>query len=179
MDRLQVHGIPDWASEISGPLTVAPRAVSLKSRPGEPDPGRRMEEEGRSGRVLIEIAARHGSLGPAQHDHLQQKAEKLLKHFGRLMSIEVQAEHRKHDWLADVLVSAEHRHDFVARDEGVTAEAAMAGCVHKVDEQLRRFKEKVQWHHGGLPQGGTWPTHPDLTEPPPPASGSSGLDEHV
>jgi len=43
---------------------------------------------------------------------------------------------------------------------------AMDGCIHKVEQQLRRYKEKVQQHHGALPQGGTSPAHPDLPDPP-------------
>ncbi len=115
----------------------------------------------------IEITTRHGSLGrgPAG-TYLRQKAEKLLKYFGRLMSIEVEAEPRKHDWLVEVFVSAEHKHDFVARDEAATPEMAMDGCLHKVEQQLRRYKEKVQQHHGAMPQGGTSISHPDLPEPP-------------
>jgi len=116
--------------------------------------------------VNIEITTRHGHLEAGQREYLRQKAEKLLKYFGRLMSIEVAAEPRKHDWSVEVLVSAEHKHDFVARVEADTPEMAMDGCVHKVEQQLRRYKEKVQDHHGAIPQGGTSPLHPDLPEPP-------------
>ena len=44
----------------------------------------------------------------ATHD----KAEKLLKYFGRLMQIEVEVDHRKHDWLVEIFVSAEHMLNF-------------------------------------------------------------------
>ena len=33
------------------------------------------------------------------------------------MRIEVEVEHRKHDWSVEIFVSAEHRHDFVAQVE--------------------------------------------------------------
>lgn len=115
--------------------------------------------------MQIEISTRHGSLGPAQHAYLLQKAEKLLKYFGRLMSIEVEAEPIKHEWLVGIYVSAEHKHDFVAKHEGPTPEAAMDGCMHRIEEQLRRYKERVQGHHGAIPQGGTSPRHPELPEP--------------
>ncbi len=116
--------------------------------------------------MQIEISTRHGTLGSAQHAYLLQKAEKLQKYFGRLMSIEVEAEPIKHEWLIGIYVSAEHKHDFIAKSEGPTPETAMDSCVHKVEEQLRRYKDQVQKHHGDIPQGGTSPKLPDLPEGP-------------
>jgi putative sigma-54 modulation protein len=63
-------------------------------------------------------------------------------------------------------VSAEKTNVFVGWVVADTPEMAMDGCVHKVEQQLRRYKEKVQEHHGAMPQGGTSPLHPDLPEPP-------------
>ena len=103
--------------------------------------------------MQVEITTRHGSLGPEQQTHLREKAEKLLKYFGRLMAIEVQVEHRKHDWLVEILVSAEHKHDFVAREEGSTPETAMDLCLHKIEHQLRRYKEKIQSRKGDVSVG--------------------------
>jgi len=116
--------------------------------------------------VQIEISARHVSLGSEQQSYLRDKAEKLLKYFGRLMAIEVSVDHLKHAWQVEILVSAEHKHDFVAREEGSSPEAAMDQCVHKIEHQLRRYKEKVQNHRGDVAQGGTSLTSPDLPEPP-------------
>ncbi len=107
--------------------------------------------------MLIEITARHGELSSEQQQYLHDKAEKLLKYFGRLMAIEVKAEHGKHAWDVEILVSAEHKHDFVARENGLTAEVAMDQCVHKIEQQLRRYKEKVQHHKGDVTHGGLPP----------------------
>jgi putative sigma-54 modulation protein len=116
--------------------------------------------------VHIEISTRHGGLGPEQNSYLRDKAEKLLKYFGRLMAIEVEVEHLKYSWQVEIFVSAEHKHDFVAREEGPTPEAAMDQCVHKIEHQLRRYKERVQHHKGDVTHGGTSPMSPDLPEPP-------------
>jgi putative sigma-54 modulation protein len=118
--------------------------------------------------VLIEISTRHGGIGPEQQVYLHDKAEKLLKYFGRLMAIEVAVDHLKHSWQVEILVSAEHKHDFVAREEGPTPEAAMDLCVHKIEHQLRRYKERVQHHKGDIAVGEPPPTAPDLLEPPEP-----------
>jgi putative sigma-54 modulation protein len=119
--------------------------------------------------VQIEIATRHGVLGSEQHAYLQEKAEKLLKYFGRLMAIEVAVDQTKNAWTVEIRASAEHKHDFVASEVGPTAEAAMDQCVHKIEQQLRKYKERVQNHKGEMAQGGTDATSPDLPEPPEPA----------
>ena len=104
--------------------------------------------------MQIEISIRHGELDPGQHQYLHDKAEKLQKYFARLMAIEVAVDHVKHAWEIEILVSAEHKHDFVARESGSTPEAAMDACVHKIENQLRRYTERVQHHKGDVPQGG-------------------------
>ena len=104
--------------------------------------------------MQIEISTRHGALSPEQQQYLHDKAEKLLKYFGRLMAIEVAVDQGKQAWDVEILVSAEHKHDFVAREVGPTPESAMDQCVHKIENQLRRYKEKVQNHKGDVSQGG-------------------------
>jgi len=116
--------------------------------------------------VHIEISTRHGNLGSAQQAYLHEKSEKLLKYFDRLMEISVAVEQLKHSWQVVLQVSAEHKHDFVATEQGASPEAAMDQCVHKLEQQLRRYKEKVQQHRDNVPQGGTSPKRPDLPEPP-------------
>jgi putative sigma-54 modulation protein len=105
--------------------------------------------------VQIEISTRHGELSAEQQKYLHDKAEKLQKYFDRLMSIEVAVDHVKHAWDIEILVSAEHKHDFVAHESGATPEAAMDACIHKIENQLRRYKERVQHHKGDVPHSGS------------------------
>ena len=115
----------------------------------------------------IEISTRHGlSLDSTQHDYVQNKAEKLLKYFNRLMEIEVVVDHQKNHWTLELVASAEHKHDFVARGDAPTLEAAVDHVAHMVEQQIRRYKDRVQDHRDEVPQGGTSPSHPDLPEPP-------------
>jgi putative sigma-54 modulation protein len=107
--------------------------------------------------VQIEISTLHGVLEPRQHDYLQAKAEKLRKYFARLMAIEVAVDQVKNAWKVEIRVSAEHKHDFVASESGPTPEAAMDLCEHKIEQQLRKYKERVQHHKGDVTLGGTSP----------------------
>lgn len=116
--------------------------------------------------MQIQITSRHGNLGPEQQAFVTEKVEKLQKYFDRLMAIAVEVELVKKDWAVAIQVSAEHKHDFIARESAATLEAATDECVHKLEHQLRRYKEKVQNHKNATPQGGTSPNRPDLPEPP-------------
>jgi putative sigma-54 modulation protein len=104
--------------------------------------------------VHIAITTRHGTLEPEQQAHITEKVGKLQRYFSRLMGVEVQLDQRKNDWLVEILVSAEHKHDFVASEADASPLAAMDLCVHKIEHQLRRYKEKIQSHKGDVPQGG-------------------------
>ena len=97
--------------------------------------------------MQIDISTRHGGLGAEQQKYLHDKAEKLLKYFGRLMAIEVAVDQVKHLWEVEILVSAEHKHDFVATERAESLFGALDGAIHKIEQQLRKYKEKVQDHH--------------------------------
>ena len=115
--------------------------------------------------MQIEISTRHGGLGLEQQSYLRDKAEKLLKYFGRLMAIEVAVDHIKHAWQVEIRVSAEHKHDFFASESAPSPEAAMDQCVHKIEQQLRKYKQRVQQHKGDVSLGATvtGPTEPTET----------------
>jgi putative sigma-54 modulation protein len=98
--------------------------------------------------VQIEISTRHGNLSRDQHTYVEEKAAKLVKYFGRLMAIEVAVDPVKHAWHVEIRVSAEHKHDFFASEQAPTVEAAMDQSVHKIEQQLRKYKEQVQSHKG-------------------------------
>ncbi len=55
----------------------------------------------------------------------------------------------------EILVSAEHNHDFVAREQAATVTAAFDLAIAKMEMQLRKYKERVQNHKGAVPMSGT------------------------
>ena len=50
-----------------------------------------------------------------------------------------------------ILVDAEHKHNFVAHAEGDDAAATFDGALHKMEQQIRKYKEKVQDHRRDRP----------------------------
>jgi len=107
--------------------------------------------------VQISISARHGQLSDATRDKISAKLEKLPRIFERLTSISVTVDLEHKDMpTVDLRVSAEHKHDFVANDQSSDLMASMDGALHKLEQQLRKYKQRVQGHHkktGTRPQG--------------------------
>jgi putative sigma-54 modulation protein len=98
--------------------------------------------------VQINISARHGHLSDATREKITAKVEKLARLFERLSAIDVTVdlEHEQTPEV-DVRMSAEHKHDFVAAERSTSLMAALDGVIHKLEHQLRKYKEKVQDHH--------------------------------
>ncbi len=98
--------------------------------------------------MQIEISSRHGHLSEASQDRIRAKAEKLLKIFDRLTAIEVVIDLDKSpNCHVDIKVSAEHKHDFVAHDTSDNMMGSVDTVLHKLEQQLRKYKEKVQERH--------------------------------
>jgi putative sigma-54 modulation protein len=96
--------------------------------------------------VQIKISARHGHLSEATQQFIHEKAEKLLHIFQRLTMIEVLVDFTEDDTLVEFLVSAEHKHDFVARERNKEVLVAVDLVMHKLEQQVRKYKEKIQDH---------------------------------
>src|SRR5437867_2652991 len=91
--------------------------------------------------VQIKISARHGHLGEATQQFIREKAEKLLRFFERLTQIEVTVDLKEDVKVVEFLVSAEHKHDFVASESNNDILAAVDLVVDKLERQVRRYKE--------------------------------------
>jgi putative sigma-54 modulation protein len=104
--------------------------------------------------VVTSISARHGHLSEATQAKISAKLEKVTRLFERITTIEVIVNLEDRDNPAvDLKISAEHKHDFVATEQAGELMAALDGAMHKIEQQLRKYKEKVQNHRGpGLRQ---------------------------
>jgi putative sigma-54 modulation protein len=100
--------------------------------------------------VQINISARHGQLSEATREKIVAKLEKLPRMFDRLTAIDVTVdlEHRDSPEV-EIQVAAEHKKDFVATVRADELMAGVDGVLHKIEQQLRRYKEKIQDRHRG------------------------------
>jgi putative sigma-54 modulation protein len=95
----------------------------------------------------VKISARHGHLSEETQRFIREKAEKLLRYFERLTQIEVTVDLRNDSQKrVEFIVSAEHKHDFVAHESNGDILAAVDLVIDKLERQISRYKEKIQDH---------------------------------
>jgi putative sigma-54 modulation protein len=95
--------------------------------------------------VQINIATRHGHISAATKSKITAKVQRLSRYFDRLTAIEVTVD-LEHETtpIVDLRVDAEHKHDFVATEQSGDLWRSLDGAVQKLEQQLRKYKEKVQ-----------------------------------
>jgi putative sigma-54 modulation protein len=95
--------------------------------------------------VQINITTRHGHLSAATRSKITAKVQRLSRYFERLTAIEVMVD-LEHETtpIVDLRVDAEHKHDFVATEQSGDLWRSLDGAVQKLEQQLRKYKEKVQ-----------------------------------
>jgi putative sigma-54 modulation protein len=105
-----------------------------------------LRREGESS-VQVNISARHGHLSAETQQKIEEKVERLRRIFDRVTAIQVTAdlEHREAPSV-EVRLSAEHTADFVASESSTTVMAALDGVIRKIEQQLRKHKEKRREH---------------------------------
>jgi putative sigma-54 modulation protein len=95
--------------------------------------------------VQINISARHGHLSETTQQKIREKLDHLTRFFERISSIQfVEDLENKEALKVDLHVSAEHKHDFVAHETADELIRAVDGVVQKMEQQLRKYKEKIQ-----------------------------------
>jgi putative sigma-54 modulation protein len=128
-------------------------ADSKKPAKGRSAPGKRSVRK-ESPSVQIAITCRHGSIPDDVRDHLASKSEKLLTYFERVTAIGVTVifsnEQIKGRIRVEILLDAEHKHNFVATDEGDDVLSTFDRTLTKMEQQLKKYKAKIQDHRRGL-----------------------------
>lgn len=97
--------------------------------------------------MQVNVSARHGSLSSHDQEVISEKAEKVRRLFDRVNAVEVIVDMQHQDKPhVEINVSAEHTSDFVASADATTVLSALDGAIAKVEQQLRKHKEKSTGH---------------------------------
>lgn len=101
--------------------------------------------------MQVAITCKHGTLSAGNQEYMTRKAEKLLTYFERVTAINVTTTFDKLRVRVEILVDAEHKHNFVATEEGDDLIPTFDVAMHKMEQQIRKYKEKIQDHRRDLP----------------------------
>lgn len=95
----------------------------------------------------IKVTAKNGRLTDATQDTIRTKVAKLPKFFVRTTAIQVIADLKHSDSpKVEIIVSAEETNDFFASDSGSNVIVALDSTIAKIEQQLKKHKEKLVSH---------------------------------
>lgn len=93
--------------------------------------------------MQINISARHGHLGASTQERIREKVEKLSRYFDRLTAIVVTVDlERRESPSLEIRALIEHADALVAADQSADVLTALDGALHKIEQQIRRHKDR-------------------------------------
>lgn len=97
--------------------------------------------------MQVNVSTRHGHLSPASQSKIATKVSRLKRYFYRLTSLNVTVDLGNHALPeVEIVASAEHFHEMVSHERAAQLWRSIDGAVHKLEQQLRKHKEKTRDH---------------------------------
>ncbi|MCA9064816.1 MAG: ribosome-associated translation inhibitor RaiA [Planctomycetaceae bacterium] len=101
--------------------------------------------------MQVSVTCRHGSIRPELREYIERKSEKLVRYLGQVSEIDVTLEFEGPRVTVEMLVEIDGYHTIVAHVEGEDAGAAFDKTLHKMEQQVHRYKEKKNDHRRDVP----------------------------
>jgi len=111
--------------------------------------------------VNVSVVARHMDVTEAMRSYAEEKVGKLPRLFNGLQSVTITFDLEAGHNLVEIVAAGKHRSTFVARQQGEDMYACVDQCMHKMEQQLRRHKDRVRDRQG--------PPHDQTMVPEPPS----------
>jgi len=92
--------------------------------------------------MQVTVTGRHMGVSEALKEYCQQKADRLPRFLDRIQLVEVVLDGKDGRHHAEVIVHSAGAPPFVATEQHQDAFAAVDLLMDKIEEQLRRYKEK-------------------------------------
>jgi putative sigma-54 modulation protein len=98
--------------------------------------------------VPINISTRHGHVSEATQEKIREKLERLPRFYDRILSMELTIDLERRDLpRTDLRASAKDKHDFLASVSTADLLGSIDILIEKMEQQLRKHKEKVVERH--------------------------------
>jgi putative sigma-54 modulation protein len=92
--------------------------------------------------MQVRVTGRHMGVSDALREFCEQKAERLPRFLDRIQSIEVVVDGKDGLHVVEMIVHSAGTQPFVAHEQHADAFAAVDLLIDKLEEQVRRYKEK-------------------------------------
>jgi putative sigma-54 modulation protein len=96
--------------------------------------------------MQISISGQHLDVTPALREHVEEKLDKIIRHFDHMTNTHVVLQVEKNRHKAEANISARGV-QFHAAAEAADMYAAIDAMTSKLDRQVLKHKEKVSDHH--------------------------------
>lgn len=96
--------------------------------------------------MQINITGHHIEVTPALKAYVNEKLQRISRHFDHVISIDVILKLDNHQKQAEGTVYAAGKTLF-AQDSNNDMYAAIDGLADKLDKQVRRYKDRLRGHH--------------------------------
>ncbi len=94
--------------------------------------------------MQVRVTGRHMGVGESLKQYCEEKAGKLVHFFDKIQSIDVVIDGKAGSHAAEIIVHTDHHTPFVAHEQHSDAFAAIDLTLDKIEEQLRRHKERLR-----------------------------------
>ena len=97
--------------------------------------------------MQINVSARHGHLSGASQSKIEAKVSRLKRYFNQLTALNVTVDLQNPALTGvEIVASSEHFHELVSHEQAAHLWRSVDGAVQKMEQQLRKHKEKVRDH---------------------------------
>jgi len=101
--------------------------------------------------MQVAVTCRHGSIKPEVREYITRKSEKLVRYLDQVSEIDVTIEFEGPRVNVEMLVEIDGYHTIVAHVEGEDTGATFDKTLHKMEQQVHRYKEKKREHRRDKP----------------------------
>ena len=100
--------------------------------------------------MRVNLTGRHVDVSDDVREYIESKVAKLPRFYDRIHEIDVVLDHESEQFTAEMIVRADRKHTFVARETGPDTFVLIDLVVEKIERQLIKHKEKNRNHkHDG------------------------------
>jgi len=98
--------------------------------------------------VKIFVKARHMEATESIREYVESKASKLERFYDNLQSVEITLDLEADHAVVEAVATAKRKSTFVATHREPDLYACVDHCLDKIEEQIRRHKDKVRDRQG-------------------------------